>query len=73
MFNAVVKNLILNATKAIGGKDPNEILEFVFEQMTPAEYKKAKAFLIWSFKTGKTFGWGNFDARVAEFESSNRR
>ena len=72
MFNEVVKNLILNATKSCGRKDPEGILNYVEEQLTPAQYSKAKAFLNWSFKTGKTFGWGNFDKRVAEFETSKQ-
>ena len=69
MFNDVVKNLVINAMKACPTKDSEEILSYVEEQMTPIEYKKAKLFLEWSFKTGKTFGWGNFNKRVAEFEA----
>jgi hypothetical protein len=68
-MNAVVKNLIINATKACG-KNTKKILSFVEEQLTPEEYKKVEAFLNWSFKTGKTFGWGNIDERVSEFEAS---
>jgi hypothetical protein len=71
MFNAVVKNLILNGTKTIG-KDASGVLGFVEENLTPAEYPKVKAFLEWSFKKNKPFGWGNFDDRVKEFEKTYR-
>ena len=73
MFNDLIKNLILNATKSCGRTDSEDILSFVEEQMTISEYKKAKAFLDWSFKTGKTFGWNNFDDRVKEFETFKQR
>jgi hypothetical protein len=73
MLNDLIKNLIINATKTCGRSNSDDILSFVEEQMTPAEYKKAKAFLEWSFKTGKTFGWNNFDDRVIEFETSKQR
>jgi hypothetical protein len=68
-MNAVVKNLVLNGTKTMG-KDVDGILSFVEEQLTTPEYEEVKAFLTWSFKKNKPFGWGNFDARVKEFKAS---
>jgi hypothetical protein len=69
MFNAVVKNLLLNGTKAKGA-DVDRVLSFVEEQLTPAEAIEVKAFLTWSFTNKKYFGWGNFEERVREFEAS---
>ena len=69
MFNDVVKNLVINAMKACPTKTSGAILSFVEEQLTQSQYHKLKSFLDWSFKTGKTFGWGNFNERVAEFEA----
>jgi hypothetical protein len=67
MFNAVVKNLILNATKTCGA-DVDRIICFIMEQLTPDEYDEVKKFLTWSFTKKKFFGHGNFEDRVAEFE-----
>jgi hypothetical protein len=68
MLNAVVKNLLLNATKACG-PDVNDIMLFIMEQLTPAAYKEIKAFLTWSFTNKKPFGWGNIDDRYNEFKA----
>jgi formylmethanofuran dehydrogenase subunit E len=69
-MNAVVKNLILNATKAVGA-DVDEVLSYVMEQLTPKQYEEAKAFLTWSFTNKKYFGWGNIDDRVREFKAAS--
>ena len=66
MFNAVVKNLILNATKTCGA-DIDRVLSFVEEQLTAEDYIKVSSFLNWSFINKKFFGHGNFEKRVAEF------
>ena len=69
MINAVVKNLILNATKTCGA-DVNGVMGFILENLTEKEYSDVKAFLTWSFTNKKYFGWGNFDERYAEFKVS---
>jgi len=66
-MDAVVKNLLLNATKACGA-DVDRVLSFVEEQLTVTQYKEVKAFLKWSFSKKKFFGWGNFDERFKEFK-----
>lgn len=66
MFNAVVKNLILNAAKSCGA-DVDRVLGFIEEQLTPAEYTEVQKFLTWSFTNKKYFGHGNFEDRVAQF------
>ena len=68
MLNAVVKNLLLNATK-VCGPDVNGVMSFIMEQLTPAAYKEIKSFLTWSFTNKKYFGWGNIDDRYKEFKS----
>jgi hypothetical protein len=70
-MNAVVKNLVLNATKAVG-LNPDEIMEYTFEQLTPAEYKEVKGFLEWCVAHGKKYGWGNIDERLEEYKKSKR-
>jgi hypothetical protein len=70
-MNAVVKNLILNGTKAVGA-DADEVLSYIEEQLTPKQYVEVKAFLTWSFTNKKYFGWGNFDDRVKEFRASHK-
>jgi hypothetical protein len=67
MINAVVKNLILNATKSCGA-DVDRVLGFIEEQLTPDTYEEVKKFLTWSFTKKKFFGHGNFEDRVAEFK-----
>ena len=69
-MNAVVKNIMLNGTKALRCKKVDEILSYVEEQLTTPEYEEVKAFLTWSFENDKRFGWGNIDDRVREFEAS---
>lgn len=71
-MDAVVKNLILNATKACGA-NVDDVLSFVEEQLTIAQYKEVKSFLTWSFSKKKYFGWGNFDERYNEFKSQKGR
>jgi hypothetical protein len=68
MLNAVVKNLLLNATK-VCGPNVDEIMSYIMEQLTPAAYKEIKSFLTWSFSNGKHFGWGNIDEVYAEYKA----
>lgn len=70
-MNAVVKNLILNATKVCGA-NVDEIMGYVIEALSPAQYKEARAFLTWSFTNDKHFGWGNIDDRVQEFKAQTK-
>ena len=68
MFNTVVRNLMLNATK-VCGPDVDRVMPFIEEQLTPAAYKEIKSFLTWSFTNKKYFGWGNFEERYAEYKA----
>ena len=68
-MNAVVKNLVLNATK-VNGLKVQEIMSYVIEQLTPTQYKEVEDFLNWCIKNNKKFGWGNIDERVQEFKDS---
>ena len=65
-INAKVKNLIINATKACGA-DAEGILNYIFEDLTTAEFRGIKSFLTWSFTKKKYFGHANFESRVAEY------
>ena len=67
MINAVVKNLILNATRVCGA-DIDRILGFTEEMLTHDDYDEVKKFLTWSFTNKKYFGPGNFEERIAEFK-----
>jgi hypothetical protein len=66
VFTPVVKHLMLEGTKTCGA-DVNEVMCFIEESLTVAQYKPVKAFLTWSFKTENYFGYGNIDQRIAEF------
>jgi hypothetical protein len=68
-MNEVVKNLILNAT-TIFGPDPDKVLEFLEDQLTPDQYLDVKEFLTWSFKNKRTFGHKNLDKRMAEYKKA---
>ena len=68
-MNAVVKNLILNATKA-QGLYVDRIMMYIEEQLTSAQYKEVEAFLTWCVNNKKKFGWGNIDERIQEFQAS---
>lgn len=68
-MNEVVKNLILNAT-TIFGPDPDKVLEFLEDQLTPDQYLDVKEFLTWSFNNKKTFGHKNLDKRMVEYKKA---
>ena len=65
-MNEVVKNLILNAT-SICGTNPDKVLEFVEDQLTPDQYLDTKEFLTWIFSKKKSITHKNLDKRVQEF------
>lgn len=63
--------LLRRGVKTLGMHDPDEVLNYIEEDMTPDEYNAAKAFLKWLVENNKTFGH-NIPQVFAEFEKSLR-
>lgn len=65
----IIKNLILNAT-TIFGPDPDKVLDFLEDQLTPDPYLDVKDFLTWSYKNKKAINHNNFDKRILSYKKA---
>jgi len=58
---------IIDAVKAEGTYNPDEVMYLFEESLTFAEYDKIKGFLSWVHDTGSNFGWGNIQAVYSQY------
>lgn len=64
-----VATLIRSGVSTLGSYDLDEIMPYIEEELTPAEYDQAEAFLVWVTTFDKTFGH-NIHEVYAEFAKS---
>jgi hypothetical protein len=62
-----LRTLLLQGTSAMGYRSI-EVLGYIEEQLTRAQYDDAKKFLDWVAKNKLTFGSGTIDLRYHEFQ-----
>lgn len=55
------KTLIGQAVRTFGTYDPDEVLPYIEEELTGAEYNTVNKFLSYLHTNNLCYGWGNFD------------
>jgi hypothetical protein len=64
-----LRTLLLQGTGTMGTYRSIEVLSYIEEQLTRAQYDDAKKFLDWMVKHNLTFGHGTIDLRYHEFNN----
>ena len=60
--------LISGGAKVFGSLDPDEIMDYFYEELYVHEADEIYAFLKWCHENNKPFGHGNYEQRFAEFK-----
>lgn len=71
-MNSKTKSLILRAVSSCGRSNVNEVMSFMFEQLTEKEAKDIRLFLKWAFSNWsiRMFGHGNIEKRWQQWLNS---
>ena len=67
-LSRILEHHLLEGVKITGSYDPQDVLSYIQEDLTPTEYDAVEEFLTWVDDRRKTFGHGNIQELWEEWQ-----